>query len=221
MKTHGAWLNAIGRGAGVITVVRDRDADVVEFAQSETLESRLVGLKQYDGSHIELCPVEHLLLLSPGHGLPTDAQRLAANANDFAKIARAYLTERQARERAAARREQLLATLAERQFFLKKGFDYQESSLAAARATFAEKARSGNKGAELDLSKVKKQQRELGARRTQALALIEREPQLIGPGDVWFIAHALVIPTTDREVRGQFEADVERVAMQRAWRSWT
>ena len=202
---------------GVITVVRARDADYTEFAQSETLESRLVGLKQYDGSHIELCPVEHLLLLSPGHGLPTDAQRLAASANDFAGIARAYLTERQARERAAARREQLLATLAERQHFLKKGFDYQESSLAAARAALAEKARSGNRGAEIDLAKVKQQQRALGARRKHALAVVEREPQLIGPGDVWFIAHAMVIPTTDAEVREQFEADVERVAMQRAW----
>jgi len=202
---------------GVITVVRAREPEFIEFAQSETLESRLVGLKQYDGSHIELCPVEHLLLLSPGHGLPPDAQRLAASAIDFAAIARAYLTEREARQRAAARREQLLATLPERLFFLKKGFDHQESSLAALRALLAEKARTGNKGAELDLSKVKKQQRELGARRTQAMALIEREPQLIGPGDVWFIAHALVIPTTDPEVREQFEADVERVAIQRAW----
>jgi SNF2 family DNA or RNA helicase len=202
---------------GVITVVRARDADFSEFAQSETLESRLIGLKQYDGSHIELCPVEHLLLLSPGHGLPIGAQRMAASANEFAAIARAYLTERQARERAAARRDQLLSTLTERQFFLQKGFDYQESALAAVRGALAEKARSGNKGAELELVKVKNQQRELGARRKHALALIEREPQLIGPGDVWFIAHALVIPTTDPEVREQFEADVERVAMQRAW----
>ena len=202
---------------GVITVVRARDADFPEFVQTETLESRLVGLKQYDGSHIELCPVEHLLLLSPGHGLPTDAQRLAASATDFATIARAYLTERQARERANARREKLLATLAERQHFLKRGFDYQESGLAAARAALTEKARSGNKGAELDLAKIKKQQRELGARRKHALSLIEREPQLIGPGDVWFIAHALVIPATAPEVREQFEADVEQVAMQRAW----
>jgi len=202
---------------GVITVVRASDADFTEFSQTEKLESRLVGVKQHDGSHIELCPVEHLLLLSPGHGLPTDAQRLAANANDFAAVARAYLTERQAREKATARRAQLLATLAERQYFLRKGFDYQESSLAAARAALAEKARSGNKGAELDLKKIKNQQRELGARRKHALAVIEREPQLIGPGDVWFIAHALVIPTTDPEVREQFEADVEQVAMQRAW----
>ena len=202
---------------GLIEVVRRRDEDFAEFTREEILEMRLVGLKQYEGAHIEVCPVEHLLLLRPGRGLLAPAQGLASAANDFAAHALAYLTEREARERAIRRREEMLSTLIERQGFVRKGFDYQESGLAATRAKLTEKARSGNRGVALEREKVKQQQRELSHRRAHALTVLRREPELIVPGQTRFLAHALVTPSADPAVREQFQADVEQVAMQRAW----
>jgi SNF2 family DNA or RNA helicase len=202
---------------GVVSVLRARDPEFQEFSKEEVLESRLIGLKQYEGALIELCPVEHLLLLSPGVGLPPGAQRLAAAARSFADQAAAYLSEREARERATRRRAKLISTIAEREAFLQKGFDYQEHALIAARAKLGGKAKADNQGIQLELGLIKAQQRELGRRRVHALAVLRREADLIVPGEPRFLAHALVVPSTDPEIREQFERDVEDVAMKRAW----
>src|SRR5205823_4700541 len=45
-----------------LNVVRQSDKDYAEFAQEEVLECRLVGVKQFEGAEITLCPVEQLLL---------------------------------------------------------------------------------------------------------------------------------------------------------------
>ncbi len=78
------------------------------------------------------------------------------------------------------------------------------------------KARAGDVGATTDLGRVKAQQRELGERRERALTIIRREPELVVPGEVQFIAHALVVPSADAIDREQLEADIERVAMEHA-----
>ncbi len=60
------------------SVVRKPDFEIVDLAQEETRECRLVGVRQSEGAEIDLCPVKHLLLLRGGYGLPPEAQRLAA-----------------------------------------------------------------------------------------------------------------------------------------------
>jgi len=57
------------------------------------------------------------------------------------------------------------------------------------------------------------QQREIGARRERSLAIIHREPELLVPGDVDFIAHALVVPATDPGEIEWRDANVEKIAM--------
>jgi superfamily II DNA or RNA helicase len=195
-------------------VVRHADPDLPELANEEPLECRLVGVKQFEGAEVALCPVEHLLLLKGGHGIPgAAAQRLAINAPRLKEQAEAFVVERVARDMATQRRQQLLSTLPERERFMQRGFDYQEAELAAGRVKLSEKARSGNAAAAKALAEIKEQQRSLADRRRLALGAIRREPELVTPGNVTFLAHALVVPSTDPEDRKRHDAEVERVAM--------
>lgn len=196
-----------------ITVVRKEDSELEELGQEETVECRLVGVRQAEGAEVSLCPVEHLLLLRGGHGLPPEAQRLAVIAKEHRDLAQAYLTERLARTMAVENRSRLLNTLAERETFVKRGFDYQEAELAVARAKLSQKAREGNKAAAQHLAEIREQQRALSRRRDRALAILRREPELIVPGEVEFIAHALVVPSTDPADIERHQADVEQIAM--------
>lgn len=197
-----------------LSVIRQADPEVPDLAHEETVECRLVGIRQTESSDISMCPVEHLLLLRGGEGLPPQGQRLAVAAPKLTEQASAYLMERVCREMAVDRRKQILSALPERESFVERGFDYQEAELAATRAKLTPKAREGNKGAAAELSHIKNQQRELRARREKALAVIRREPELLVPGSVDFIAHALVVPSTAKADRERLEANVEEVAME-------
>jgi superfamily II DNA or RNA helicase/DNA-binding XRE family transcriptional regulator len=196
-----------------LTVVRKADPELEELGQEETAECRLVGVRQSEGAEVSLCPVEHLLLLRGGHGLPPDAQRLAVVAKQHRALAQAYLTERVARSMAVEHRSGLLNTLGERETFVKRGFDFQEAELAVARAKLAQRAREGNKAAAQHLSEIREQQRALSQRRDRALTVLRREPELIVPGEVEFMAHALVVPSTDQVDIERHETQVEQVAM--------
>ena len=200
-----------------VSVVRGADPELAELAQEEVLDCRLVGVKQFEGAHIQVCPVEHLLLLKGGHGLPAVAQRLAVSAGGMLEQARAFIVERVARQLAAQRRQALLDTLPEREAFVQRGFNFQEVELASARAKQSEKARAGNALAQEELRKIKERQKRHGERRAEALAVLRREPELISPKRVEFIAHALVAPSSDPMDREQYDAQAEEVAMALAW----
>jgi superfamily II DNA or RNA helicase/transcriptional regulator with XRE-family HTH domain len=207
----------------LLSIVRKADPDLPDLGKEEVLDCRLVGVKQYEGAEIALCPVEHLLLLKGGRGLPASAQRLAVAANDDKELARAYLAERIAREMALERKKRCLESLPEREGFIRRGFDYQELELAAARAKHAEKARNGlsacahaqagNRKAIEALEEVKQQQRQLAGRRDNALAILRREPELIAPGSITFVVHALVVPSSDPVDREQHDVNVELAAV--------
>jgi hypothetical protein len=200
----------------LLSIVRKADPDIQDLSTEEMLDCRLVGVKQFEGAEISLCPVEHLLLLKGGRGIPPSAQRLAVAANEEKELARAYLAERVSREMALERRKELLVSLPERERFVRRGFDYQEAELAAARAKHAEKARTGNRKAIEALEEVKRQQRQLASRRDNALRILQREPELIVPGVATFVAHALVVPSSDPVDIQQHESNVEAVAMRLA-----
>ena len=195
-------------------VVRQADPELPDLAAEEVLDCQLVGVKQYEGAEVAICPVEHLLLLKGAHGLPgAAAQRLAHTAERLKDQAEAFTVERVARRMAMDRREALLGTLPEREQFIQRGFDFQEAELAAARVKQSEKARSGNAAATKALRDIKEQQRSLTQRRAAALATIRREPELIAPGNLMFLAHALVVPSANPEDMMRHDAEVEQVAM--------
>jgi hypothetical protein len=118
-----------------------------------------------------------------------------------------------ARKLAIDRRHGLLDSLPERENFLQRGFDCQEAELALARARHGEKARTGNRKAGEALEDVKRQQRQLVSLRENAMTLLRREPDLIAPGAVAFVAHALVVPSSEPMDRERYDVNVEQVAM--------
>ena len=199
-----------------LTVIRMADPELSELSQEETIECRLVGVCQSEGTDIKLCPVEHLLLLKGGYGLSPEAQRMAVLGEKHKMQVGAYLTERVSRNMAVEHRSTMLESLPEREEFVIRGFNFKEAELATARSNLSKKARQGNTRAAQQLSYVKNQQRSLASQREKALAIIRREPELIVPGDVDFIAHALVVPSTDQSDIEQLEANVEQIAMELA-----
>jgi len=196
------------------SVLRSADPDWREFSNEEVLECRLIGLRQYEGGETKPCAVEHLLLLRASTEIPPAAQRLALRAEEMKLWAQAYVTERIIREIVVSRKSTLQAGLASKEEFIRRGIDYQEAALASRRARHTEKARAGNRKAREALEEVKRRQNQLQERRERALALLRREPDLITPGELKFITHALVVPSTEQDVRERFDGAVEKIAME-------
>jgi hypothetical protein len=76
------------------------------------------------------------------------------------------------------------------------------------------KAEDGNTDAAARLEEIKKRQKALDCERDEAINRVRREPELVDAGEVEFLAHALVVPTSDPEERKRHDAEVERIAMQ-------
>ena len=197
----------------LVHVIRQADPTFPDLATEDVLDCRLVGVRQTEGADLSLCPVEQMLLLRGGVGLPPAAQRLAGISEQLREQAGAFVSERVARELAIERRNQLLADLPDREQYIQRGFNFQETELAAARVRQSEKARAGNIGATKALKEIKEQQRSLTDRRTMALATVRREPELVSPGTVSFIAHALVVPSISPDDLARHDAQVEQIAM--------
>jgi hypothetical protein len=201
----------------LVTVARKADATLRALAHDEVLEYRLVGLKQVEGGPIEACPVEHLLLLKAGQWMPPSAARFALTAPASRELARVYAFERIASSIAEERRQSLLKILPEREDFLRRGYDYQDVELAATRTRLTEKARAGDPRAQRELPKIRERQRQLLARRDEALAVLRREPGLIAPDEATFLAHALGVPSSDPEDQRRHDEQIEAIAVQVAW----
>ncbi|MGQ9756426.1 MAG: helicase-related protein, partial [Desulfotomaculales bacterium] len=202
----------------LVRVVRRADPALPEvFGREEPVESRLVGLRQDETGEIEECPVEHLLLLRGGTTIPAAAIPLVSTIAAACEQAKNFVMDRIAELLAAARRQALLATLAGREEFIRRGYAYQEAELALKRTRLAERAGAGDAAARGELTKVKKQQRELAGRIERSLAVLRREPELIVPGEVRFMAHALVVPSSDPEDRARYDREIEKIAVRVAW----
>ena len=115
------------------------------------------------------------------------------------------------------RRRERVESLPARLDFVQRGYDYQDSELAQARAKLRDKAQAGDPRAKAELTKIKDRQKALAARRENALAVLRREPELIAANEVVFLAHALVVPTDDPEEKKRFDAEVEAIAVKVAW----
>ncbi|MFW6150174.1 MAG: helicase-related protein [Chloroflexota bacterium] len=199
----------------LVSAVRRADPQFPEvFGADQVLEKRLVALKQtLDGEPAE-CPVELLMVLRPA----THVSPLALPAHDqvteaFAR-ATAYLENMVAQPMAQQRAEHMVASVNSREAFLHAGFDYQEAELLQSRAKLRERADAGDTAAKRALEGVKRKQRAIAAQRERALAILRREPELVEVGEVTFLAHALVLPSTDPVERERHDQEIERIAMQ-------
>jgi hypothetical protein len=195
----------------LVTIERTSDPNVRALATPETVEYRLVGIRQDDGGVPVECPVEHLLLLKGATAAPNV---IPFDLDVALASAKAFLSDRVARPLAEEKRATLIKSLDERSDFVARGFDHQDADLAARRASLSERARGGDAKAKGDLTRIKGRQRDLFSRREAALFTLRREPELIAPGDVKFLAHALVLPSNATADQKTYDATIEAIAVQ-------
>jgi hypothetical protein len=201
----------------LIRILRKADKFDKALSKEEILEYRLVGLK-YDqhGTPVQ-CPVEHLLLLRKGNGIPAQFLSFAAIADTSRDEAKKYAEKEIARVLAEKHRDGLMKDMPEREQFIRKGFDHEAAELAAARTRLTARLREGDQNVKGELTRIKNRQRDLTLRREEELAYLFREPDLVTPEEVVFLAHALVIPSEDAEEKKRFSQEIEQIAVQVVW----
>jgi superfamily II DNA or RNA helicase/DNA-binding XRE family transcriptional regulator len=201
----------------LLKVDRKADPHFKLFELSETIVYRLVGIKQGPDNLLEECPLEYLLLLKGVKGLPPSAVGFAATIKNSIEQAREYAFGTMAMGLAGERKQRLFNTLSEREDFIRRGYDYQEADLAARRVELSKKVREGDGKAEKELAQIKENQRMLAELREESIEVIRREPELIVPGDIQFLAHALIVPAIDPQDKKRQDKVIEEIAMQVAW----
>ena len=196
-----------------VSIIRRSDPSLRALEKEELLEERLLGFRQYGDGTIQPCPVEHLLLLRGNPTTRPSLGDLVARSSELLGMARDRITKEVAEPFAEERRRRCLDTLASRIEFVTRGYEYQESDLAAMRGKLNEKVRAGDLNAKKQLSRVRDRQKSLESRKREALESLRREPDLIHAETIQFLAHALVLPSDDPEDQKQFDAQVEAIAM--------
>ncbi len=202
----------------MVTTVRRADLEYPDaYRNEQVLDVRLAALTQPLDGDLRQCPVELLMVLRPAKYVPP----MALPAYDLvdAALARAqsYLYDSVAQPLASQQRQRLAESVASRETFVKQGFDYQEAELLDTRSRLKERAEAGDQAARRKLGEVRQQQQTLRERKERALATLRQEPELVDPGEVIFLAHALVLPSSDPADRERHDREVERIAMQVAW----
>jgi superfamily II DNA or RNA helicase/DNA-binding XRE family transcriptional regulator len=184
--------------------------------QPEIIESRLIGLRQESDGTINLCPIEHLLLLHGARNVAPGSVPLARLARGLTEAAGDWINKEALSRIVGENRAKIELSLPERLDWLTRGYDHKTAELIAKRQRVTEEARQGDPRAKAELTKVKDQQRQLAADKERRLALLKAESSLIVPGEVSMVAHALVLPTDDPEERKRYDADVEAIAVRLA-----
>ena len=183
-------------------------------ATTRLRDSKLIGLRQTGYGYVEEWPVEHLLLLKGANDFAPGAEPLAATSRTLVPEAEGFAKDAAIGGLVRAHRERLLEDLNDRLEFVARGFDYQAAELAASRSSLNEKVQAGDPRASGELSRVRERQRNLAAIRDRRLHNIRTEPDRIGPGEVEFLVHALVVPSQDPGELESYDAHVESIAVE-------
>ena len=190
---------------GEVTVAEGRNADTLG---RESIERRVVGIRQGHDNEIVELSLEHVGFLQSAPNVPPGSVALASRALTLRAEAAAYL-EGQARRMTEARRNIVRSGLPERRTRIGLNYNLRAAEIAKRRI---ELSKDPDAKAE-DLKAVKQRQHQLRAQRRLALVGIDSEPDRIVPGKPRFLAHALVVPSTGQEEVEVFDARVEEVAM--------
>jgi hypothetical protein len=180
---------------------------------ADALDHRLVGLRQFSDGAVEECPVEYLMLLRGMRGAMPGAYPAGRECVRLTQVAHAWLTETYGASLVASRRATAQADMPARLELVRTGFNRQEAELARARTRLRQAVHQGRKQAQLQFDGVKARHAALSKLREERLAAIQAEPDAIVFGQTRFIAHALVVPSTDPEDIKRFDAQVEAVAI--------
>ena len=182
-------------------------------SRSETVESRLLGLRQDGDGGIEPCPLEHLLLLRGARNVAPGSVPLARMASGLTEAAREWIAGDALARLVDEHRARIEQSLPERLDWVARGCDHRTAELIARRQHVGRKARAGDAAAAEELARVRDEQRRLAADKDRRLRLVRMEPSLVVAGEAEMVAHALVLPTGDAGERRRHDAQVEEIAM--------
>ena len=188
---------------GEVSVLQGDDDD-----NDTVLEHKLVALRMTEDGAAEETPLERLLLLRPAESIPVAYRHLVRRAPVSAARAQRHLSD-VSEELALQHRALREATVEDRERHLAVGFDLQMAQLAARRSKLRRKAAPSVK----KMDAVKSLQRSLREHRDASLDRLRRDASFVRAGVADPLAHVLVLPSADPEVRRQFDADVEARAM--------
>lgn len=196
-----------------VTVVREEDSSHQSLAKAEVVDERIIGVVQTEGGELREEAVEKLLLLKGIDGIPPCAYALAADANGREEQVHSFVLASIGRRIAEEHKSRMTTQLEENERMLSTGFDFQSSELYSARRLWKERFAKGDPQAQYELAIIKEKQRTIEQNKQEALAALKREPELIKAKSVRFIAHALVVPSSDPEDMKRYDAYVEEIAM--------
>ena len=179
----------------------------------EILESRLIGIRQGGDGSISPCPLEHLLLLRGALDVAPGGVPLARRADSLTDAAREWVSKDALARLVDEHRRRIEESLPERLAWLARGCDHRTAELIARRKRVRHRAHLGDANAVAELARVKSEQRRLAADKERRLGLIRLESSLVVAGDSEMVAHALVLPTHDREDKDHHTAQVEKIAV--------
>ena len=179
----------------------------------EVVESRLIGIRQTGDGSIQRCPLQHLLLLRGTNDVALGSVPLARRADDLTSTAREWIAGDALVDLVDEHRMRIEQSLPERLDWLARGCDHRSAELIAKRKRVRDRARAGDANAMAELDRVKTEQRRLAADKERSLELLRLEPTLVVAGDAEMVAHALVLPTHEREDKEHHAALVEDIAM--------
>ncbi|MDE0077705.1 MAG: helicase-related protein [Caldilineaceae bacterium] len=185
-----------------------------DAAGARLLDLRLAGLRQTGEGEIEAWPVERLLLLRGASGFAPGREPLAVLARRLVAQADEFAHDQVLEQHVQEQRRRILADLPARQAQISRGYEFLAAELATRRVRLAADVRAGVPDAGRELTRVKERQRSLNAARRRRLAELGAEADTVRAGEFEFLAHALVVPARDPETIGQFDVQVERVAME-------
>ena len=213
---HLARVSVVRRPAAVDSARvagRGGDRNSGEEPRVETVESRLIGLRQDVDGAIEPCPLEHLLLLRGAGSVAPGSVPLARVASRLAGAAREWIDADALARLVDEHRARIERSLPERLDWVARGCDHRTAELIARRQHVGRKARAGDAGAAAEFARVKDEQRRLAADKDRRLRLVQTEPSRVVAGDAELVAHALVLPTGDVDDRRRHDAKVGEIAM--------
>jgi superfamily II DNA or RNA helicase/transcriptional regulator with XRE-family HTH domain len=197
-----------------ITVVRSPDPELAgAFGAEHVLDIQLVALKQALDGRSERCAVELPMVLQLTRSTPAESLPSTVAVQQCLGAAQTYLEQEVARPAAERLADGLRQALRDREAFLRAAFDYQAAELMGLRSRLREQADGGKAEARRDLETVKDRQKALTEEKERALAVLSREPELMRIGEVSFLAHALVLPSSDPEERERHDREIEQIAV--------
>ena len=191
------------------------DSPTQDIPTKQTLERRLLAVRQQADGTSEATDIEPLLLLHGSRRVAPGSVPLASRGVGLKAGAGEFLQQHAEANLAGEHRNSLRLELPERRRRVAAGFDLQLSELTQSRRNLRKRTVNEDRAEahEASLEAIKEAQQAVRMERALALANLEVGHEHIGTRDVRFLAHVLVVPATTEDDVAQYDESVEEFAV--------